>query len=215
MKKNKLDILFEDKNLLIVNKPSGLLTIATDKQKDYTLYSFVYDYLRKKNQRIFIVHRLDKDTSGIVLFAKTEKAKTILQDNWDKVKRGYVAVLEGHLKENKGTIKNYLSETKTFLTYISTPKDGKLAITDYELIKCSKTYSLVKIELKTGRKNQIRVGFSDLGNPIVGDKKYGAKKNPLGILALYANYLEFTHPITHQNKIIDLGIPEEFLNLVK
>lgn len=216
MKKKKLNILYEDKFIIIVNKPNNLLTISTFKEKEKTLYHYVFEYLKQKhkNNKVFIVHRLDKDTSGIVMFAKDEKTKIYLQDSWNKFKKQYVAVVEGKVKNKKGVLKSYLQETKTFYTYSVKDKNGKLAITEYEKILENKKYTLLSLNLKTGRKNQIRVQLSDLGNPIVGDKKYGLKKDPIHRMALHANYLEFVHPITNQKIIIDIDIPDSFLNLV-
>lgn len=216
MKKKKLNILYEDKFIIIVNKPNNLLTISTFKEKEKTLYHYVFEYLKQKhkNNKVFIVHRLDKDTSGIVMFAKDEKTKIYLQDNWNKFKKQYVAVVEGKVKNKKGELKSYLQETKTFYTYSVKDKNGKLAITEYEKILENKKYTLLSLNLKTGRKNQIRVQLSDLGNPIVGDKKYGLKKDPIHRMALHANYLEFVHPITNQKIIIDIDIPDSFINLV-
>lgn len=215
MKKKKLDILYEDKFVIVVNKPSNLLTVATDKEKDRTLYSYVYDYLKQKNKsnKVFIVHRLDKDTSGIVIFAKDEKTKFFLQDNWDKFKRNYVAIVNGKVEKQKGVIKSYLMETKTHLTYTVNDKNGKLAITEYEKILENKQYTMLSLNLKTGRKNQIRVQLADMGNPIVGDKKYGIKKDPIRRMALVANTLEFIHPKTKEKIIIDIDIPNSFINL--
>ena len=217
MKKKKLDILYEDKFIIIVNKPSNLLTVATDKEKDRTLYSYVFDYLKQKNKnnKVFIVHRLDKDTSGIVMFAKDEKTKFFLQDNWDKFKRNYVAIVNGKIQNKKGVIKSYLQETKTHLTYSVNDKNGKLAITEYEKILENKQYTMLSLNLKTGRKNQIRVQLADMGNPIVGDKKYGIKKDPIRRMALIANTLEFIHPKTKEKIVIDIDIPNSFINLVK
>ena len=217
MKKKKLDILYEDKFIIVVNKPSNLLTVATEKEKDRTLYSYVYDYLKQKNKnnKVFIVHRLDKDTSGIVIFAKDEKTKFYLQDNWDKFKRNYVAVVNGKVEKKKGVLKSYLQETKTHLTYSVNDKNGKLAITEYEKVLENKEYTMLSLNLKTGRKNQIRVQLADMGNPIVGDKKYGIKKDPIRRMALVANTLEFIHPKTKEKIVIDIDIPNSFINLVK
>ena len=216
MKKKKLDILYEDKFVIIVNKPSNLLTVATDKEKDRTLYSYVYDYLKQKNKnnKVFIVHRLDKDTSGIVIFAKDEKTKFYLQDNWDKFKRNYVAVVNGKVEKSKGVLKSYLQETKTHLTYSVNDKNGKLAITEYEKVLENKEYTMISLNLKTGRKNQIRVQLADMGNPIVGDKKYGIKKDPIRRMALVANTLEFIHPKTKEKILIDIDIPNSFISLL-
>ena len=216
MKKKKLDILYEDKFVIVVNKPSNLLTVATDKEKDRTLFRYVFDYLKQKNKnnKVFIVHRLDKDTSGIVILAKDEKTKFYLQDNWNKFKRNYVAIVNGKVEKKKGVIKSYLQETKTHLTYSVNDKNGKLAITEYEKVLENKEYTMLSLNLKTGRKNQIRVQLADMGNPIVGDKKYGIKKDPIRRMALVANTLEFIHPKTKEKIVIDIDIPNSFINLV-
>ena len=214
--KKKLEILYEDKFIIIVNKPSNLLTVATEKEKNRTLFSYVFDYLKQKNKnnKVFIVHRLDKDTSGIVILAKDEKTKFYLQENWDKFKRNYVAIVNGKVEKKKGVIKSYLQETKTHLTYSVNDKNGKLAITEYEKILENKNYTMLSLNLKTGRKNQIRVQLSDMGNSIVGDKKYGIKKDPIRRMALVANTLEFIHPKSKEKIIIDIDIPNSFVNLV-
>ena len=213
-KTKKLEILYEDKYIIVVNKPANLLTISTEKEKDRTLFHYVYEYL-KKNNKVFIVHRLDKDTSGIVIFAKDQNTKYFLQNNWNTFKRNYVAIVEGKVKNNKGVLKNYLEETKTHLTYIVNDKNGKLAITEYEKVLENKRYTMLSLNIKTGRKNQIRVQLANIGNPIVGDKKYGNKKDPIRRMALVANTLEFIHPKSKQNIIIDIDIPKEFIQLVK
>ena len=175
----------------------------------------MYEKRKNKNNKVFIVHRLDKDTSGLVLFAKDEKLKYKLQNNWDKeAKRGYVAVVHGKTKD-KDTLKSYLVETKTLLVH-STPdkKLGKLAITEYKKLLENKKLTLLKINIKTGRKNQIRVQLADNGNEIVGDKKYGEKKfDPLRRLCLHANYLEIIHPVTNKKMVFELEIPKVFTNL--
>ncbi len=197
----KLDIIYEDKEILVINKPTKKLTIATSKEQNRTLYHEVREYIKKQNPRnkIFIVHRLDKDTSGVILFAKSERLKKLFQDNWDFLcqKREYLAIVEGKPKCKKDTIKSYLLETKTLQVYSTTDsKKGRLAITEYEVLESNKSYSLVKINIKTGRKNQIRVHMSDIGCPIVGDKKYNSKTNPINRLGLHAKVLEIKHPIT-------------------
>lgn len=217
MKKKKLEILYEDKFIIIVNKPSNLLTIATDLEKENTLYQQVYLYLKQKhkNNKVFIVHRLDKDTSGLVLFAKSEEVKYKLQDNWENVKRYYYAIVNGVVKKEKDVIKSYLKETKTFLVYSSNDKRGKLAITEYELLKTNNKYSLLKIDIKTGRKNQIRVHLNDINHSIVGDKKYGINNNPLKRLCLHAYYLEFLHPITNELIKVESKYPKDFNKLIE
>ncbi len=215
-KKKKLEILYEDKYLIIINKPENLLTVSTDKEKDRTLFHYVFEYLKKKNKnnKVFIVHRLDKDTSGIIVFAKDLKTKSYLQNNWTKFKKGYVAVVYGSVLNKKGILKEYLAETKTHYTYISNKNNGKLAITEYEKILENRKYTMLSLNLKTGRKNQIRVQLSNMGNPIVGDKKYGINKNPIRRMALVANYLEFTHPVTNKTLSIEIDIPDSFVNLL-
>ncbi len=218
MKKDRLDIIYEDKWMIIVNKPSHLLTISTDNEKEKTLFHKVimYEKRKNKNNKVFVVHRLDKDTSGLVIFAKNIEVKNKLQNNWEKTNRGYVAIVNGHTKD-RDTLKSYLMETKTLLVY-STPdkKNGKLAITEYEKISENNKLTLLKIKLKTGRKNQIRVQLNDNGNSIVGDKKYGnIKFDPLRRLCLHANYLDFIHPVTNERKVFDIGIPKEFQNVME
>ena len=218
MKKDKIDIIYEDKFIIVVNKPAHLLTISTENEKERTLFHKVINYEKQKNKnnKIFIVHRLDRDTSGLIVFAKSEKVKKILQDNWDEMAktRGYVAVVEGRIEKKKDTIKNWIKEKIDFTSYTSDkPNDGKIAITKYELLNTSKSYSLLKIEILTGRKNQIRVHMKDIGHPIVGDKKYGAKTNPLKRLGLHANILELEHPITHQILKLESKVPSIMLNM--
>lgn len=209
MKTKKLTIAFEDKNLLIVDKPAKLLTIGTTKEKERTLYHEVLTYLHKKNQKAFIVNRIDKETSGLVVFSKNEETKNKMQDNWSKVIRKYYAVCEGKIK-NKGIIEEYLTEDKNLNVYATTKDKGKLAITKYNPLKLTSTYTLLDIEILTGRKNQIRVGLSNLKHPIIGDKKYNSKRNPISRLGLQAYYLEFTHPKTNQKVIINMPLNASF-----
>ena len=209
----KLDIVFEDKNLLVVNKPCKLLTIGTIKDKEHNLYREVYDYLHKKNQKVFIVNRLDKDTSGLVVFAKSEKIKNELQENWSNVIRKYYAIVNGNILKD-GTIESYLKETKTLETYSTNDKSGKYAKTIYKPLINNKKYTLLEIDLVTGRKNQIRVHMKDINHPIVGDKKYGLKENPINRMALHAYYLEFVHPVSHELIKLETKIPKEFEKLV-
>ena len=212
MKTKKLTIAFEDKNLLIVDKPAKLLTIGTTKEKERTLYHEVLTYLHKKNQKAFIVNRIDKDTSGLVVFSKNEETKNKMQDNWSKVIRKYYAVCEGKIK-NKGIIEEYLTEDKNLNVYATTKDKGKLAITKYNPLKLTSTYTLLDIEILTGRKNQIRVGLSNLKHPIIGDKKYGAKSDPIRRMGLHASKLELIHPITNEKLVLEAKIPLEFYKI--
>lgn len=215
-----MSILHEDTDLIVVSKEAGLLSIATKKEKERTVYRQLMDYVRQENpnQRIFVVHRLDKDTSGVMLVAKNEKAKRALQDNWkDAVKeRGYVALVEGEVKKTGGTIESWLQETRTHMMYSgSNKKNGQHAITHYQAIKANEDFSLLKVQLETGRKNQIRVHMQDLGHPVVGDKKYGATGNAIGRLGLHANVLAFTHPSTGETLRFEAKAPKSFWNKVR
>lgn len=211
-------IIFEDDHLLVVNKPSGLLTIATEKEKERTLYHIVRDYVVSKHPhgRIFIVHRLDRDTSGIVLFAKDEKTKNQLQENWnDYVSlREYTAIVCGHPKEESGQIVQYLKETKTNLVYVSPREDGKKAITNYSVLKTSDKYSMLKVTIETGRRNQIRVAFASKKMPILGDKKYG-EKSKVNRLYLHANRLKIYYPVIKKDILFETSIPTEFKKMMQ
>ena len=197
-----------------------MLTVSTPKEKEKTLFHEVSSYVKKSNPKakVFIIHRLDKDTSGIVMFAKNQNVKYKYQNAWDKlcIKRGYIAVVEGILKEKSGIIKSYLKETKTLLVYSSNDsKNGKLAITKYKVLKESKKYSMLDIEIKTGRKNQIRVHMSDIDTPIVGDKKYGNKKSCFKRLMLHAYSLEIINPKTKRKMNFLCDVPKTFNDLFK
>ena len=210
-KSNKLKIYYEDKCLLVVYKDSNLPTIKSEKYNN-SLYSEVYDYLHKKNQKVFVVHRLDKDTSGLVIFAKDEKVKKILQDNWDSTIRKYYALVHGQTNKS-GEITSYIKETKTLYSYSTKDKSGSFAKTLYKKVKSNKLYTLLDIEIKTGKKNQIRVHMKDNNTPILGDKKYG-KKDGFRHMALNAYYLCFNHPIINERIEIDTGIPKDFVSIM-
>ena len=211
----KLNILYEDKYLIIVYKRHGLLTISRDNHNDLNLYDEVKEYEKKKNpkNKIFIVHRLDKDTSGLVLFAKNEKIKYALQNNWDKVIRKYYAVVEKEVLENK-TLINYLQESKTGEVFVTNNKVmGKKSITKYEVLSKNNKSSLLDIEIKTGRKNQIRVQLAYILHPIIGDKKYGNTKNKE--LLLQAYYLKFNHPVDNKEIIIKTDIEKSLTSYLQ
>lgn len=217
-KRKKLDIIYEDKEILVVNKPAKLLCISTEKEKERTLYHEVSDYVKKSNPKakIFIIHRLDKDTSGIVMFAKNKNVKYAYQNSWDNlaIKRGYVAIVKGMLDKKHDIIKSYLKETKTLMVYSSkNRKDGNLAITKYNVIKENNNYSMLDVEIKTGRKNQIRVQLSDINHPILGDMKYGDKKSRYNRLFLHANYLAIKNYKTKKIMEFESKVPKEFNNL--
>jgi len=215
MKKNKLNIVYEDKNIIVINKPENLLTIANDKEKDKTLYHQVYLYLKRKNKnnKVFIVHRLDYETSGLIIFAKDIKSKTILQTNWNKVIRKYMAIVNGNI-DKEGEIKSYLKETKTNLVYSTNDsKNGLLAITKYKKVLSNDNLSLIDIDIKTGRKNQIRVHMNDINHSILGDKKYGIKCKEKRMY-LHAYYLKFNHPITNKIIELELDVPNSFMSII-
>ncbi|MBI3307534.1 MAG: RluA family pseudouridine synthase [Candidatus Omnitrophica bacterium] len=220
-----LEIIYEDAAIIIITKPAGLLTIATEKIQRETAIFACNDYLNKKaagrklrpdyKKRVFVVHRLDRDVSGLLIFAKTASAKFRLQQQWADFTKEYLAVAEGRLNKNSGVISSYLKETKT-LRVISGPKreDSRKAVTHYEVLKPGDTYSLVKIRLETGRKHQIRVHMADLGNPIAGDEIYGAKTNPVGRIALHAWKIAFKHPVSGQNLAFESPLPGELEKLI-
>lgn len=212
------DIIYEDEHIIVVNKPSGLLTIATEKEKDKTLYHIVREYIVNKNRsaRIFVVHRLDKDTSGIVLFAKDEKTKNKLQENWNEYVslREYVAVVHGTLKKKEDKIIQKLKETKTNLVYVSKDSDAKEAITNYQVLKENESYSLLKVTIETGRKNQIRVALASNKHPIVGDKKYGEKDGESRLM-LHANRLKLYYPEIKKDILFETQTPNEFKKIIK
>ncbi len=212
------DILFEDEHIIVVNKPSGLLTIATEKERDKTLFHIVREYLVSKNKyaRVFIVHRLDKDTSGIVVLAKDEKTKNKLQENWNEYVylREYVAVVHGKPKKDEDRIVQRLKETKTNLVYTTKDEDGKEAITNYKVIKSNDNYSMLSINIETGRKNQIRVALSTINNPIVGDKKYGLKEDKENRLYLHANRLKMYYPEIKKDILFETTTPNEFKKIM-
>ena len=178
------------------------------------------NYLKEKNpkDKIFVVHRLDRDTSGVMIFAKSEKAQDILQTTWnDSVKeRTYVALVEGNVKKDSDTIISYLAENKAMITYSTdNEEEGKKAVSHYKVLKRNKNYSLLEVNIETGRKNQIRVHMQDLGHSVVGDKKYGSTKNPIKRLGLHAHTIVFKHPITKEVLSFTSKIPEAFLSLFK
>lgn len=205
-----LEILYEDRDVLIVNKPSGVLSMASERERERTAYFVMMDYVRKGNpksrNRVFIVHRLDRETSGVLLFAKSEEAKRKLQDNWDNTDKRYLAIVHGRVKSEKGCITSYLAENVAQMVYSTEDRTrGKLSKTEYRVLKKTENRTLVQVRLLTGRKNQVRVHFADEGHPIVGDRKYGDKKDPVRQLMLHALGIEFPHP--HSGKLITCSAP--------
>ena len=217
---NMPEIIYEDENIVVIDKPAGLLAIATEDEKNETAYHIMTEYvkLKNKNNRIYIVHRLDRDTSGILLFAKNEETKHMLQDNWDSLVkfRGYAALLEGHPEEKSGRIESWLRETDSHFVFSAHTKgEGKYAVTNYEIKRESKNYSLAAINIETGRKNQIRVHMSEMDCPIAGDKKYGARTNPIHRLALQADMLAIELPYLNEVKEFKLPVPKKFIQCLK
>jgi len=214
-----LAILYEDHDILVVNKSSGLLTVSNDKVKDKTAFYLLNDYVRKGNQksrkRVFIIHRLDRDTSGVIVFAKSEEHKQFLQDEWQNFKKKYYAVVHGSMEEKQGEIASYLAENSVYRMYsVNDPAKGKFAKTGYRVLRESEYYSLLEVDLYTGRKNQIRVHLADEGHPVVGDKKYGEKEKGIKRLALHAASLILTHPHTKEQMTFETKIPGYFRSLV-
>ena len=205
-----IEIIYEDKDLIVVNKPENLLTIATEKEKDRTLYNIVSKYVKSKNKnnKIYIIHRLDKDTSGIIMFAKNIKVKEELQKNWnDLVIRKYIALVSGNIKEDM-TLKNYIGINKINESYITNIQNGKLAITNIYVKKNYHNKTLLDIDIKTGRKNQIRLQLANINHSIIGDKKYGNIKAKR--MYLHAYSLEFIHPITKKRLKLKTVYPQNF-----
>jgi len=212
-----LTILHEDDDIIVINKQAGLLSIASPKEKEMTAYRQLMAHVRQRNpkNRVYIVHRLDRDTSGVMLFAKSEEVKRKLQDNWkDSVKeRTYIALVEGKVKQEKGTVSSWLKESKTHKMHSNKePNGGLKAVTHFKKIQANAKFSLLEVELDTGRKNQIRAHMEDIGFPVVGDKKYGAKTNEIKRLGLHAKVLAFRHPTKGEILRFEADVPKSFFN---
>ena len=193
--------------------------MGNDKVKDGTAYSILKEYVKWVDPRlkIFIVHRLDRDTSGLMMFAKNVRAKEAMQHNWNNMvlNRTYVAVVEGNVENDEGTIRTYLAENSKYEVYVTeNPEEGQLAVTRYKVLRRKNGYTLIEFELDTGRKNQIRVHCKHIGHPIAGDRRYGAKSSPIHRLALHARTLRFAHPATHREMDFSTPIPASFLKMV-
>lgn len=211
-----LKILHEDDDILVIHKDSGLLSIASDKENELTAYRQLTTHVRESDpaSRIFVVHRLDRDTSGVMMFAKREDVQQQLQNDWQNAvtERSYVALVEGWVKKPEGTVTSWLKESKTLKMYSSPyPNDGQHAVTHYKTLETNKTVSLLEVRLETGRKNQIRVHMEDIGHPIVGDKKYGSRMKLLNRLGLHARVLAFNHPVSGEPMRFETEIPKSFL----
>jgi len=214
-----VELLYEDADILVINKPCGLLSMGTDRDKSRTAHTILNEYVRKGNSksrnRVYIVHRLDRETSGVLIFAKSEKAKAILQEQWQDTEKRYLTVVYGALTPKEGVISSYLAENSAFSVYSTTDSTkGKLSHTAYTVLKEAKGFSLLEIHLLTGRKHQIRVHLSEKGHPVVGDKRYGRSGDGYNCLALHAKSLACTHPISGQPLLFETPIPEYFTRLV-
>ncbi|GAL87484.1 pseudouridine synthase, RluA family [Sporocytophaga myxococcoides] len=211
-----IKIIYEDKDLIVINKAEGLLSIATEYGTDETAYSLLSKYLKTQHysNRIFIVHRLDRDTSGVMMYAKSQHIQELLQKDWNNnvTERTYLAIVQGVPEKDKDTISSYLKESKTYKVHSGkSPVPGsEKAITKYEILMSKDNYSLVKVNIETGKKNQIRVHMQDIGHPIIGDKKYGSTVNPIKRLGLHAWVLAFTHPVTNKEMRFQTELPGKF-----
>jgi tRNA pseudouridine32 synthase/23S rRNA pseudouridine746 synthase/23S rRNA pseudouridine1911/1915/1917 synthase len=208
-----IKILYEDRDIIVIDKSSGLLSVKANYEAEHTAHHLLTGYVRKGNPKakinLFVVHRLDRDTSGVLIFAKSYAIREKFAEQWENVEKKYLAVVYGHLAEKSGIIESYLAEGEDYkMQSVKNPKDGDFARTKYKVIKASKNYSLLEIQLLTGKKNQIRVHLSENGHPIVGDKKY--KKDAKGRLALHALSIRFKHPFNDEEMTFETEIPEYF-----
>lgn len=213
------EIIYEDRDLIIGNKAPGFLTVAALWNKEQTIHAALNTYIRKGNARsrkcVFVVHRLDQATSGVLIFAKTEAAQIFLKDNWNTTKKIYYAIVHGRLKQREGTISSRLIQDEDYVMHSTCDEDkGKLAHTAYTVVKETDKFSLLKIDLLTGRKNQIRVHLADLGHPVVGDDKYGKSNPGQQRLALHAQSISFMHPFSRKRLTFTAPIPEHFMKLI-
>lgn len=223
MSPRSIHILHEDEDFLVVNKPEGLLSVESDKSSECA-YGYALEYLQAqdKNLRPYILHRIDKETSGVLIFAKNIKLHSMLKMHWNEqvTAREYFAIVEGILEPKQDTLTVYLKENKNNLVYVTKDPTGQKAVTHYEVVKENGEYSLVKVRIDTGRKNQIRVQMQALGTPVVGDDKYGKKpdgtlvKNPLSRLGLHASKLEFIHPVTKELISFNAPLPQSFRTFI-
>jgi RluA family pseudouridine synthase len=215
---DEIDVLYEDASVVVISKPAGLLTIATASEKIKTAYAVLRAYLNAKKppEKLFIVHRLDREASGLLVFAKTMESKEALQNQFKDHSAGrrYVAAVEGRLKENEVTIQTYLAENAAYRVYSTADrKRGKLAVTHVRVLRRSSKTSLIEVRLQTGRKHQIRVHLAEYGHPIIGDKAYGSHSNPIRRLALHGVQLDFKHPVSAEHLTFRSSHPRAFDSL--
>ncbi|MBJ2166615.1 MAG: RluA family pseudouridine synthase [Muribaculaceae bacterium] len=216
----RIKIVYEDDDIIVVNKGYGLLSVGTDSKRDGTAYSILRDYVKRVDprQKLFIVHRLDQHTSGLMMFAKTAEAKETMQHNWNNMvlERRYVAVVEGGAPDpSEGIVRSRLAENAEHVVYVTDDAEaGREAVTEYRTLAARGNYALVELQLATGRKNQIRVHMQQIGHPIAGDRKYGAATAPIRRLALHARTLRFVHPRTRRDMNFSTPVPASFKSLV-
>ena len=215
---NMIQLLYEDAYLMVIKKKQGLLSVATETQKERTAQHILTEYVKRQNRnnRIFVVHRLDRATSGIMMYTKDERTMNTFRDSWHKIvyDRRYIAVVEGEMEKDYGMVRSYLDESGMMVHSSPVDNGGRLAITHYKTIRRGNGFSLVELQLETGRKNQIRVHMKELGHPVVGDRRYGAQYDPLGRLCLHAFKLCFTHPVTGENVEFEDEYPSAFKGLI-
>lgn len=219
VKGKKLKVIYEDDELIVINKPSGLISVASEKETTNTAYRLVSEHVRynDKNARVYVVHRLDEKTSGVLMFAKNNMLKNAFQDKWNSLvsKRGYYAVVEGVVEKQEDVIKSYLLQTKTNIVYSGhKSKDAKYAETKYKVVGGNDLYTLLDININTGRKNQIRVHMKDINHPVVGDDKYGSDSKKETRLMLHAYELFLTHPVSGKILKFKAPVPPEFNKMV-
>ena len=214
--KDRIEIIFENEDFIAINKPYSMLSVQSDKDRE-SAYYYVSEYLKdeSKTRRAYQLHRIDKETSGVLVFTKNIKLHSMLKLNWNDyvTLREYYAIIEGKLEDKEGTIKTYLKENSNNLMYVTKDNTGQLAITHYEVIRSNNNYSLLRVWIDSGRKNQIRVHMAYLGHPIIGDDKYGHKVSPIGRLGLHASKLSFKHPITGEEMTFTAQVPNIFYTL--
>ncbi len=215
-----VSIVFEDDDVIVVNKRSGFLSIGSKKERKQTVYQVLTKHIQEENPtaRLFVIHRLDRDASGLMVFAKNKKSQLKLQETWVETlqKRKYLVIAEGTIEKDEHTISSYLRESKALIMYSSNnPKEGKKAVTHYAVFKKNEFFTLLSAWQETARKNQVRVHLKSIGHPIIGDKKYDAKTNPLGRMGLHAKVLTFIHPTTAKEVTFETKVPEDFLKLFR
>ncbi|MDD3280749.1 MAG: RluA family pseudouridine synthase [Bacteroidales bacterium] len=216
---SKLNIIFEDEILIVINKKEGLLSVATARKEEQTAYNILNQYIKskEKNKQIYLLHRLDRDTSGLMMFAKSKAIQTIMQEKWKEniIERTYIALVHNIPEKPNGTISSYLIEDKSTKMHITSDTEkGQIATTRYKTLKHNKSFALLELQLETGRKNQIRVHLQSMGHPIVGDKKYGFLSDPLHRLCLHASTLSFIHPQSKDKMTFECAVPKCFLEFI-